>query len=528
MFVSSGMILRNDVLLDIATFLARRWTNNLNVTILLKNEKVAIARPEKSQIVLPLPDHFPGTEFQKYRQWRVGLWYESMRLVFCTKVLSYDHIFGFLLNTLETKRIEILGLRYWQGMTKEVVFNEGISWLLRPLLNSIYGKHKIAEAFSQYFLTGHLKGELYGNEFEKVKNAAELANRVVNEAIVNNHDTDWIERWIPKLVKALELDSLASFPILTPRSKIGLGRSLDQNDLLKEIEKHVKLKNVHKDIEKETKEIIEGNDVFAEFKTLLKESKRTQNKGYEGLENFGLSIPDKLDVDESEIYDTDLIQKTKATFRDWRTGWIEKHEELGDEFDPEIYVERLHRTFIADVKLSIRTKIAILLDHSSSIEDVEVEYKRATIALCEAMKYLGVKFSVFAFSTESSQVKCWIIKPSNVHWSSVHARRLAQIKAIGGTPLAEIYGLLQPVFKSFKPDMMVTFTDGEPSDYDSVREMVLTYRKMGITMIAIGVGRTVNDAVNISRNLKYLSYEKSLAVSRLQDIPKKVINLLRS
>jgi nitric oxide reductase activation protein len=103
-----------------------------------------------------------------------------------------------------------------------------------------------------------------------------------------------------------------------------------------------------------------------------------------------------------------------------------------------------------------------------------------------------------------------------------------QIKASGGTPLAEIYGLLQPMIKSFKPDIMVTLTDGEPSDFDSVREMVLLYRKMGIRMVSIGVGRNLSDSVSIGRNLIYLNYEKTMAVSRLQDIPKKVINLLRA
>jgi nitric oxide reductase activation protein len=103
-----------------------------------------------------------------------------------------------------------------------------------------------------------------------------------------------------------------------------------------------------------------------------------------------------------------------------------------------------------------------------------------------------------------------------------------QIKASGGTPLAEIYGLLQPMIKSFKPDIMVTLTDGEPSDFDSVREMVLLYRKMGIHMVSIGVGRNLSDSVSIGHNLIYLNYEKTMAVSRLQDIPKKVINLLRA
>ena len=60
---------------------------------------------------------------------------------------------------------------------------------------------------------------------------------------------------------------------------------------------------------------------------------RHENKGYESLENLGLSIPERMDVDETQIYDIDLIQKIKAAFRDWKTGWIELHEKTGEEFD---------------------------------------------------------------------------------------------------------------------------------------------------------------------------------------------------
>jgi hypothetical protein len=449
-----------------------------------------------------------------------------MRMRHSTKVLSYEHAFGFLLNTLETKRIEILGLREWEGMNAELVFNEGISWMSRQLLNSIYGRYKIAEAFSQYFLTGYIKGELFGGEFDKVKRAADYANEVIKEALDNNYGTEWVEQRIPKLIKMLELDPLVSIPVLAPRTRVGA--SLNQSDLLKQVEKVVKMRHKKENAEEKTKEIYEGHDVLHEFETLVKESKKTENKGYESLENFGLSVPDKMDVDETHIYDVDLIQKVKAAFRDWKTGWVERHDEAGDEFDVESYVEALPKTFLTDFKLSIKTKVAILLDHSSSIADVELEYKQATIALCEALHYLGVKFAVYAFSTEKQQVKCWVVKPPNIKWSVVSARRLAQIRASGGTPLAEVYGLLEPVLKSFKPDIFVTLTDGEPSDFDAVRAMVISYRKAGIRMVAIGVGRNVNDSVGIGHNLKYLNYEKAISVSRLQDMPKKVIKLLRS
>ena len=495
------------------------------MVISLSRDVIPTAKPEKSQLMLPFIEYFPGTDFQRYRQWRVALWHESMRMRYSTKVLSYDHAFGFLLNAVEKKRVEFLGLIQWQGMVKEIIFNEGVSWLTRPLLNSLYGRHKIVEAFSQYFLTGYLKGELFGSEIDRVKSSSEFANDIVEQAIKNNYGTNWIEQHIPRLIKMLEVDPLVSIPIIAPRTRIGL--SVNQSDLLKQIGNILNTKYKPDEINAATKKVVEGNDILSEFNTLLNESTKTENKGYESLENFGLSIPKRLDIDEAQIYDTDLIEKIKAAFRAWKTGWIELHDKTGEEFDSESYTEMLPKPFLTDVKLSIRTKVAILLDHSSSIEDVELQYKQATIALCEALFHLGIKFAVYAFSTEARHVKCWIIKPLNMKWSAISARRLAQIKASGGTPLAEIYGLLLPITKSFKPDLMVTLTDGEPSDSGAVREMVLSYKKMGINMVALGVGRNLRDSIAIAQNLKYLNYQKTLAVSRLQDIPKKVLNLLR-
>ena len=103
-----------------------------------------------------------------------------------------------------------------------------------------------------------------------------------------------------------------------------------------------------------------------------------------------------------------------------------------------------------------------------------------------------------------------------------------KIKPSGGTPLAEVYGILQPVINSFEPDIFVTLTDGEPSDMDAVRKTVTSYKRYGIRMIAIGLGLDINDAIGIGYNLKYLNYEKTLSLSkkRLQDLPKKVIGLL--
>jgi nitric oxide reductase activation protein len=272
---------------------------------------------------------------------------------------------------------------------------------------------------------------------------------------------------------------------------------------------------------------MEGNQILREYQSLVKESKKTDIKGYSTMEQFGLAVPDNVDLDESIIYDNDLITKLKSAIRSWKRGWREIHDITGDELDIESIIESQPKPFLTDFKLSINTKIALLLDHSSSIDEYELEYKKATVALCEALKFLDVKFSAYAFSTKNNKVTCWVIKHPQVKWTSMNARNLLQIKASGGTPLAEIYNLLLPLMKIYKPDIMITLTDGEPSDYHAVRSTIKTYKMNGIHMVAVGVGKNVNNAINIGLNLKYLEYEKILVVSQLDEIPKRVLSLLQ-
>ena len=531
--------IRNDVLLEIATFLSRRWSDSTESTIHISREGIISTNLDKKRITLPGLDYFYGNIFQKYRQWRTLLWYESVRLKYSFKIFDTDVVFGFVFNILETKRIEILGLEEWKGMIKEIIYYEGLSWHNKPLLNSLHGKNKVLEAFSQFFLTGYIKGELYGGENERVIRASEYAQNILREYIknfkLNNKtfdqikDQKWLEYETRQIIKILQVDSLMSvppIPIIMPKSKIGL--SMKQEEVLSQIEKLVRIKNKEIEIEKLKKEIVQGDDINEEFRIIVNESKKNDNKGYETTENLSIAIPDNMGVDENAIYDFDLINKVKTALKEWKSGWKEKYDFSGDEIEIENYIERQSKIFISDKKIAINVKISVLLDLSSSIEDNEIEYKKATVALCEGLEYLGIKFSIYAFNTESRMVKCWVIKPPTARWGSIYARRLMQVKPIGGTPLAEIYKILQPSISAFKPDIFVTLTDGEPSDMDAVRSVVLSYKRSGVEMIAIGLGSDLGDAIGIGHNLKYLNYQRILTLSkkRLQDLPKKVLGLL--
>jgi hypothetical protein len=45
-------------------------------------------------------------------------------------------------------------------------------------------------------------------------------------------------------------------------------------------------------------------------------------------------------------------------------------------------------------------------------------------------------------------------------------------------------------------------------------------------MVALGLGPNTIRATTIANNLRHLGYEKTMAVSRLKDIPTKVISIL--
>ena len=513
--------LQNDSVVEIATFLVRRWSERDNIVIEISDKIETRTRLKENKVILTPLEKRIGNDFQKYRQFRTSLWYEAMRIKFCKKILSNDHAFGFILNTIETKRIEQLGREIWRGMDNEIIFNYAYMLVSRPQLHTVYGKARIVEAFYQYFMFGAIKGEIPSNHFEKIKKADVFAKKILNKAIKENYDTEWLEKNVTEIIKILDIDSLLTIPISLPFMKAGM--PLSEEELLKILK--IVSKNKEGDFGSvDSSAALKGDNVYDEYKLLLDENKKTENKGLT-TETIGVQIPTTKNVDETIIYDMSLINGLKTKFKEWKSGWKEQHLKSGEEFDEENYIEG-HEPFFTDVKKSIKTKIVILLDHSSSIASDSIEYKKATLALCEVLSFLRVKFAVYAFSTQNRLMVCWSIKPENVKWNNVTAKRLAQIVANGSTPLAEVYDKMFPILQAKRPNIFLTLTDGEPSDSDAVRKMTKSIKGLGINMVAMGLGPNTIRATMIANNLSHLGYEKTMAVSRLKDIPNKVIKIL--
>ncbi len=513
--------LQNESIVEIATFLVRRWSEENNIIVEISDIVETKTRLKENKVIITPLEKRIGDGFQKYRQFRTSLWYEAMRIKFCKKILSNDHAFGFILNTMETKRVEELGRKIWKGMDDEIIFNYTYNLVSRPQLHTVYGKARLVEAFYQYFMFGVIKGEIQSSHFEKIKKANVFAKKIINKAIKENFETDWLEKNVTEIIKILEIDSLLIIPISLPFMKAGM--ALTEEEILKVLK--IISKNKEDDygsIDPNT--VLSGNDVFDEYKVLLDENKKIENKGLFS-ETIGIQIPSTRNVNETIIYDMSLINGLKTKFKEWKSGWKEQHLKSGEEFDEESYIEG-HEPFITDVKKSIKTKIVILLDHSSSIASESIEYKKATLALCEVLSFLRVKFAVYAFSTQNRFMVCWSIKPENVKWNNLTAKRLAQIVANGSTPLAEVYDKMFPILQAKRPNIFLTLTDGEPSDSDAVRKMTKLIKGLGINMVAMGLGPTTIRATTIANNLSHLGYEKTMAVSRLKDIPSKVIKVL--
>lgn len=506
---------------EIGTFLARRWTGNDSISVEFSEKTATRTRLAENRIILCPPDRRPGDDFARYRQFRMDVWYESMKVRHCSRILSRDHAFGFVLNILEERRVESLGRRIWRGMDEEIIFCQSYRFLSRPPLTRVYGRAKILEAFYQHFMYGAFRGEVQSSHFQRVARASRTAEAAVRRALKDNMGTDWMEKRAGEIIRILDIDSLQTVPLAIPYMREDM--PVDHRGVtrfLGAVRKHREGDFGRTD----PQAVLAGDSVRGEYRAVNREVLVNEKK--DSVPGMGsIRAPASEGVDESNIYDMDLITGLKTRFRKWKNGYSEVHRRSGDEMDVESYIDG-QRPFVTDRRHSIKSHIVILLDHSSSISADAVGYKKATLGLCEVLSYLGVRFAVYAFSTMDREVVCWLVKNEESGWGRLHARRLAGIVANGSTPLAEVYRKMLPILYARRPDIFLTLTDGEPSDPAAVREIIKAVRGQGIRMVALGLGPGISRATTIASNLKGLGYERTLATSRLRDIPRKVLGIL--
>ena len=79
----SSIALRNDTLIEISTFLIRRWSENDKIIVTMSSNKVNETRIKENKVILTPVSDYNGDEFSRYRQFRTAAWYKSMKIKNC-------------------------------------------------------------------------------------------------------------------------------------------------------------------------------------------------------------------------------------------------------------------------------------------------------------------------------------------------------------------------------------------------------------------------------------------------------------
>ena len=520
--------------------------------------------------------------FDSYRVWRFGLWHESQHVKVNHNLLpatkhrgqdsdeqmhNLDSGLSFLdlsvRNILEDYYIDMQGLQVWKGMEDERAFVQALLALRKfppPPPKGSFRADSYAEytlqVFNQLFLHEKVNCDLTEwEDYENVKKTVAYAKHTV-DALLSKHASDRearlsLNHLAQEVVERLQLDKSAFIsPSWHPcqLDSTVLQFNIDSKQFQEEIRSRIK-SGVRQ------REILTGN------RKLKQEYKKLEEFGakYGGTnENFAgtaerlqnetaiaskIYVPRDINVASNEVRalrayanQDALVLRMKARLRKWKTRWSEVHGKYGDEVDVEAIIDDMKYPFFDEERLQVPRKVVLLLDHSGSIRSFEKPYKGAIAALCEALNLLNVEFMVLAFnqtpaSFRSSTIEVkdtndnvWLIKGPKEIWGERSLASLVHVQANSNTtPLGLILSISWPLVHYFKPEIHITLTDGLVSDVALTREQVRKYRETGIRMLGIGIH---DEAINIAKNLRILSFDNTLAVSNIQQIPDKIANLL--
>jgi len=534
-----------------------------------------------------------------YRLWRSSLWHESMHNKYpppaVPKKFVFQSVLKQVLNVIEDVRIEFLGLKEYPGMKRELQLKRAVFYhFLKPpanlfetyaqlmLFRAVKGlgfrslPKEVVEAV-RYTWRGLKQGidtlhmarrvcEILGLKPDELISVPDFwkvdKDRCVSKIEVKRVVVAWLEdkkrteHQLKKCQKSEEVkpEEVKKSEGQKPGQEVGRESSRETEQTEQEdtetskqsseeleefFEESPEEKSESTDIGKTAEEILTpSEEIKQELDLIIQENERItqiREKAAGAVVGEQIRLPSKLDVNEEPYYDHDLILHLKAQLRKLRKGWKEISSYAG-EFDVDSYVARYSKVFVDEERLKIGGfKVLILLDHSGSIGSYQTEYKKACIALAEALSTLNIPFAMYAFAQSEyfrGNVDIFLIKSFEEKWTRMNAKRLAQIKAVGGTPLATVYEKLEPIVVKGKSVgrgrlYFITLTDGDPDPGTYYRTIdMISKLKKHCKMIAIGFGRSMQKVLELAENMKGLGYERYVALDDLKKLPEKVLGLL--
>lgn len=532
--------MRVEAILPIAQFLGRAWSRKPQLVVQLSTE-INIPHAVENIIRIPPPSRYPSTELiSAYRLWRVSLWHESMHHNYGIPTLwsadagsNLHHVF----NIVEDYRIEELGVEEYPGMKRELDLRRAAYFYLA------HPPRTIIETYAQLLLLG------------AVKSTPSIPSRVIDavkytkEAVGQGVDSITIAREVCKMLGVQPDIRDISLPTVIQYA-VPLDKRIRQVELRRCVEKWLEAKQQAEEqlksekheskeadkkldkpgeLDKEAEDLLTAPDEVVEEIEQAKIVDKQIEHGRKGAASEvmeGITLPSKLDRDESKYYNQELITHLVSQLRKLRKGWKEISSSSG-EFDIDSYVARHDRVFIDEERLKVGNyKVLILIDHSASITGYDHMYKTACIALAEGLSALNIPFSIYVFSEFNAYTHLYLIKNFKEKWTRMNAKRLAQVLPSGGTPLHEVYYRLEPVVMKNKGRLyFITLTDGAPDSFTATAYLIKKLRQH-CRMVAVAFGRNMTQAVGLAMNLKELGYDRYVALDDVKKLPEKVLSLL--
>jgi len=488
--------------------------------------------------------------FDKYRIYRSGIWHEAMHIRF-----TPEDLFGWgnslereVFNIIEDRRIEDLGVEYWQGYAPERLYANAYGLALRPPVNSLFDKRgRLLEAFTQRLIAGKIKGRLDKAEADLVEETAQYVERKIAEA---NEEPDYFRKvatlrsLTEEVIRRLDLrDPKGSDSAILPdygfKSPWEATRSprfpaRDPEQVEEEMEEFFKEKekeasdtpsDCKKDPKEVTKQDVEAaREGSAEVKSEYEQA--TQKKQVDP--ELGYWVPIVSHMTPSNYRDQRFITDMTTHLKKWQTGYETIVGKTGSRLSIPDYIRHQDEPFATRLKRSvIGKKMLVIADFSGSMAVRVEDYKRSLISAIEVLNKIGSNIALFGFGGDPAQGEIFFkIKTfEEPRWTQRHSAKLAAVEAsFGSTPLHTTYERLSKYVMKHKPDITVTMTDGSPDDEFKASEEIQKLKKH-TRMVAFGIGDVEAEARDIARKLKGLGYHDSVAVDNVRELPPKLVKL---
>lgn len=506
-----------------------------------------ITVPEWDKYDLPVKN-----AFDKYRIYRSGVWHESCHVrhtpeyLYRADVTSAEHR---VLNILEDKRVEDLGVKDWPGYLPERLYAKAYAYAVRPDVSTIYDSHEPStslknkyarfEAFLQRMLIGKVKGALPPQETQLIEDTADYAEKELakTQKPDGTPHPDLTTKMIDltkEVAKRLNITSKVAAPPDYDHTFHQNFPAKSKQEVDKEMHEFFKAKRDEAKKDKRT------DDGKVEATEITKEDVDVAEQGTAEVQNEFAKIQRKQPIDPTiplllapvtsqlpaEKYrNAGLIAKLNTALREWRTGYRTLIGESGASLSIPDYIRDKEKPFTTRLKQSVHgKKLLVIADFSASQSDRENAYKGALISAMEVLDKIGSKTAFFGFGEEPSRgpMLFFTKRFEEPKWTSTHSNKVAAITSGGTTPTNVMYELLKNYIAKHKPEAVITVTDGQPDSATKTKEALNELRKH-TRMVAFGIAEP-QFRDEMEKALAEFRYHKSFVVTNLNELPPKLVH----